>query len=40
MGYMLTGIAVVSVTGHFGLELFLAALSISQRPDYEVKLSD
>lgn len=34
------GIAVASVTGHFGLELFLAALSVSQRQGYEVKLSD
>lgn len=40
MDYMLTGIAIVSVTGNLGLELFLAALSISQRQGYEVKLSD
>lgn len=40
MDYMLTGIAAVSVIGNFGLELFLAALSVSQRQDYEVKLSD
>lgn len=40
MGYKLKGIAVVRVTGHFGPELFIAALNISQRQDVGGKLSE